>query len=159
MRIASGPYATEDRASRDSAASPWIAVSRCRSSSPATVFVMHYRMSPGPDQTRYGKLQPGNDEPVLLSEALQVPAGHVLDLVERLRVVGRGQHDQGSGLHDERGSAAERPRQHGPGRGFRDLDLIAEMAGELLAVALAAIRHDPPSRGDTHLTRRRPRSR
>jgi len=56
-------------------------------------------MSPGPDQTRYGTLLPGNDQPVLLAEALQVPAGHVLDLVERLRVGSSGDYDQGVRLH------------------------------------------------------------
>jgi hypothetical protein len=47
-------------------------------------------MSSEPDRTRYGTLLPGYDQPVLLTEALQVPAGHVLDLIERLPVGGGG---------------------------------------------------------------------
>jgi len=45
---------------------------------------MRHRMSSGPDQTWYGALLRGYDEPVLLAEALQIPAGHVLDLVVTL---------------------------------------------------------------------------
>jgi hypothetical protein len=58
----------------------------------------------------HGTLLPGNDESVLLAEALQVPTG-------------------------------------------RDLDLVAEMAGELLAVPLGPSGIYPGLRSDTHTVR------
>src|SRR4029077_16636615 len=85
-------------------------------------------------------LLPGNDQAVLLAEAFQVPAGHVLHPVERLGVLGVGAHDQGVVLDGERRAAAEPPREHRARWLLDDLYLVAEMAGELLAVALAAFR-------------------
>jgi cation:H+ antiporter len=99
------------------------------------------------------KLLPGNDQAVLLAKAFQVPAGYVLHPVERLGVLGVGPHDQGAGLDGERRAAAEPPAEH-RARGFLDdLYLVAEVAGELLAVALAAFRRDPRRGGDTHRSR------
>ena len=94
-------------------------------------------MSSGPDQMQYGKLQAGNDEPVLLSEALQVPAGHVLDPVERLRVVGGGEHDQGDGHplgyghdhdddhDDDHAHGDQHGRRSGKAAGRRDILITA----------------------------------
>jgi hypothetical protein len=68
-------------------------------------------MSPAPDHRRYadwsGRLLPGNDQAILLAEAFRVTAGDVLHLVERLLILGSGHHDQGAGLHGQRGGTAE----------------------------------------------------
>ena len=50
-------------------------------------------------------------------------------------------------------ASAEPPPQHRARRALGDLDLVAEMAGELLAVALAAFGRDPRRGGNTHLHR------
>src|SRR4249920_709572 len=96
------------------------------------------------------RLLPGNGQAVLLAEAFQMPAGHVLHPVERPGVLA---HDQRPGLDGERRAAAEPPAEHRARRLLDDLDLVAEMAGELLAVALAAFRRDPRHGGNTHRSR------
>src|SRR6266851_6468557 len=73
--------------------------------------------------------------------------------VERVGVIGVGAHDQGADLDGERRGAAEPPFEHRARRFLDDLDLVTEMAGELLAVALAALRRDTRRRRDSHLTR------
>ena len=102
-------------------------------------------------RSRDARLLPDNDQAILLAEALQVAGGHVLDPVERLGVLGVGPQDQGVGLDRQRRDAAESPLEHRARRLLDDLDLVPEMAGELLAVALAAIRRDPRRSGDRHL--------
>src|SRR6266566_1062129 len=102
-------------------------------------------------RSRDTRLLPDNDQAVLLAEALQVAGGHVLDPVERFGVLGVGPQDQGVGLDRQRRDAAESPLEHRARRLLDDLDLVPEMAGELLAVALAAIRRDPRRSGDRHL--------
>src|SRR5690242_7095136 len=98
-------------------------------------------------------LLPGNGQAVLLAASFQMPAGHVLHPVERLGVLDVGPHDQRADLDGERRAAAEPPAEHRARGLLDDLDLVAEMAGELLAVALAAFRHDPRRGGNTHRSR------
>src|SRR6202011_1870731 len=132
---------------RESAASPCSAVSRCCSSWSATLrlagaVVIGTGCHQPPGGRVNVRLLPGNDQAVLLAEALQVPAGHVLHPVKRPGVIGVGPHDQGIGLDGERRAPAEPPPEHRARRLLDDLDLVAEMAGELLAVSLAALGHD-----------------
>ena len=96
---------------------------------------------------------PGDDQAVLLAEPLQMAAGHILDPAQRLVVGGVGPHDQGIGLHGQRRGPTEPPPQHRARRVLGNLDLAAEMAGELLAVALAAFRRDPRRGSDTNRSR------
>jgi hypothetical protein len=87
-------------------------------------------MSSGPDQTWYGTLRPDYYEPVLLAEALQMPTGHVLDLVVTLIPLGYGfplgygrNHDDDH--DDDHAYGDENSRRSGKAAGRRDVLITA----------------------------------
>jgi hypothetical protein len=81
-------------------------------------------MSSEPDRTRYGTLLPGYDQPVLLAEALQVPAGHVLDLTATASPLGYG-HDHDDDHDDDHAYGDEHGRRSGKAAGRRDVLITA----------------------------------